>query len=55
MLGVESARNAEMQVVWVPDSFIKGTFRGQEEEILGSWGREVESLAQVNLSDYGIE
>jgi len=55
VLGVESARNAEMQVVWVPDAFIKGAFHGQEKEILGSWGREVESLAHVNLADYGIE
>ena len=55
VLGVESARNAEMQVVWVPDPFIKGAFQGQEKKILGSWGREVESLAHVNLADYGIE
>ena len=55
MLGVESARNAEMQVVWVPDPFIKGVFLGQEQKILGSWGKHVESLAHVNLVDYGIE
>lgn len=53
-LGVESGRNAGMQIVWVPDPFIKGVFRGQETEILGPWGREVESLAHVNLQDYGI-
>ena len=55
MLGVESGRNAGMQVVWVPDPLIKGVFRGQEPEILGPWGKEVESLAHVNLRDYGIE
>jgi pseudouridine 5'-phosphatase len=54
VLGVESGRNAGMQVVWVPDPFIKGVFRGQETEILGSWGKEVESLAHVNLRDYGV-
>ena len=54
MLGVESARNAGMQVVWVPDPFIKGAFQGKEKEILGDWGKEVESLAHVNLQDYGI-
>ena len=54
MLGVQSARNAGMQVVWVPDGFIKGAFRGKEAEILGDWGRDVETLAHVNLQDYGI-
>jgi len=54
VLGVESSRNAGMQVVWVPDPFIKGACRGKETEILGHWGKEVESLADVNLRDYGI-
>ena len=54
VLGVESARKAGMQVVWVPDPFIKDAFRGQEEEILGAWGKEVDSLAHVPLADYGI-
>jgi hypothetical protein len=52
---VESARNAGMQVVWVPDPIIKSTFKGKEKEILGNWGREVESLTHVNLEEYGIE
>ncbi len=54
VLGVEAGRNAGMQVVWCPDSFIKTVFTGKEEEILGDWGREVASLDQVNLSEYGI-
>jgi pseudouridine-5'-monophosphatase len=54
VLGVESARNAGMQVVWVPDTFIKNAFRDKENEILGHWGREVESLAHVNLEENGI-
>jgi hypothetical protein len=44
-----------MQVVWVPDPFIRSVFTGKETEILGSWGKEAESLAHVDLSDYGIE
>jgi pseudouridine 5'-phosphatase len=55
VLGVESARNAGMQVVWVPDGFIKDAFRGKEEEILGSWGREVSSLDEIQLEEYGIQ
>jgi pseudouridine 5'-phosphatase len=55
VLGVESARNAGMQVVWVPDGFIKDLFRGKEEEILGSWGREVTSLHEIKLEEYGIQ
>lgn len=51
---MESARAAGMQVVWVPDPFIKSTFQGKEGEILGNWGREVESLAHINLEEYGI-
>jgi len=43
-----------MQVVWVPDPLIKGVLRGQEEEILGEWGKEVLSLAEVRLEEYGI-
>jgi pseudouridine 5'-phosphatase len=54
VLGVESGRDAGMQVIWVPDPFIKGVFRGRENEILGHWGKEVESLAHVNLQEYGI-
>ena len=54
VLGVESGRNAGMQVIWVPDPLIKDAFRGQETEILGDWGKEVESLAHVDLRDYGI-
>jgi beta-phosphoglucomutase-like phosphatase (HAD superfamily) len=54
VLGVESARNAGMQVVWVPDSQIKNLFVGQEAEILGEWGKEVSSLADVRLEDYRI-
>ena len=52
--GVESARNAGMQVVWVPDRHVKRGLIGNEKEILGSWGREYESLEQVILADYGI-
>jgi pseudouridine 5'-phosphatase len=52
--GVESARNAGMQVIWVPDRRVKSTVLGNESEILGRWGREYESLAQVVLADYGI-
>jgi pseudouridine 5'-phosphatase len=55
VLGVQSARNAGMQVVWVPDGFIKDAFLGQEEEILGPWGREVTSLEQVKLEEYGMK
>jgi pseudouridine 5'-phosphatase len=55
VLGVESARNAGMQVVWVPDAFIKSAFRGKEEEILGSWGREGTSLDEIKLEEYGIQ
>jgi len=54
ILGVESARNAGMQVVWVPDPWMKGVFQGREAEILGHWGREVETLAHVSLEEYGI-
>lgn len=54
VLGVEAGRNAGMQVVWCPDGFIKGAFSGKEAEILGAWGREVASLDQVNLAEYGI-
>ena len=54
VLGVESARNAGMKVVWVPDPLVKGLFRGKEDEILGSWGKEVSSLEDVKLEDYGI-
>ena len=54
VLGVQSARNAGMQVVWVPDQFIKGIFRGKETEILGHWGKEFESLTRVDLRDLGI-
>lgn len=54
VLGVESARNAGMQVIWVPDAFIKDVFRGREEDILGPWGKEVNSLADVPLEEYGI-
>ena len=54
VLGVESAKNAGMQVIWVPDALVKDVFKGQEEEILGSWGKEFVSLADVNLEDYGI-
>lgn len=54
VLGVESARNAGMQVVWVPDPFIKSAFEGKEKEVLGHWGKEVESLAHVNLQDYDM-
>ena len=54
VLGVQAGRNAGMQIVWVPDPFIKNSFVGQEEEILGPWGKEVETLAHVNLADYGI-
>jgi pseudouridine 5'-phosphatase len=54
VLGVESAKDAGMQVVWVPDVYIKSTFQGREKEILGNWGREVESLAHVKLEEYGI-
>jgi len=53
-LGVRAARNAGMQVVWVPDPFVKNAFLGQEEKILGPWGTEVETLAHVNLAEYGI-
>lgn len=53
-MGVQSARNAGMQLVWVPDVIIKSSFRGREELILGSWGKEVESLENVNLEEYGI-
>lgn len=53
-MGVKSARNAGMQIIWVLDTFTKGVFEGIEEKILGPWGREVESLAHVNLEDYGI-
>ena len=54
VMGVESAKNAGMQVVWVPDPVIKTIFQGMKEDILGAWGREVSSLADVNLKDYGI-
>jgi pseudouridine 5'-phosphatase len=54
VLGVQSARNAGMQVVWVPDPLVKGVFKGQEKEILGDWGKEVSNLAEVRLEDYGI-
>lgn len=54
VLGVESARNAGMQVVWVPDPWIKGVFQGKEPEILGHWGREAKTLAHVSLEEYGI-
>jgi pseudouridine 5'-phosphatase len=54
VLGVQAGKNAGMQVVWVPDPFIKNSFVGQEEEILGPWGKEVQTLADVNLADYGI-
>ena len=54
VLGVESARNAGMQVVWAPDPVIKAVFVGKEEEILGDWGKEVASLEDVNLEEYGI-
>jgi len=43
-----------MQVVWVPDPFIKNALLEQEEEILGPWGTRVETLAHVNLAGYGI-
>jgi hypothetical protein len=43
-----------MQVIWVPDKFIKNAFRGREQEILGDWGEEVETLANVPLAKYGI-
>jgi pseudouridine 5'-phosphatase len=52
--GVESAKTAGMQVIWVPDPLIKGVFKGNEKEILGDWGKEVPSLTDVNLQDYGI-
>lgn len=52
--GVESARNAGMQVIWVPDRHVKSALIGMEEEILGNWGREYENLNQVVLADYGI-
>jgi beta-phosphoglucomutase-like phosphatase (HAD superfamily) len=54
VLGVQAGRNAGMQVIWVPDPFIKNAFVGQEEEILGPWGKEVETLAHVDLVEYGI-
>jgi pseudouridine 5'-phosphatase len=54
VLGVESARSAGMQVVWVPDPQIKNVFAGREADILGPWGKEVSSLADVRLEDYGI-
>jgi len=54
VLGVEAGRNAGMQVVWCPDGFIKNAFSGREQEILGHWGREVASLDDINLAEYGI-
>jgi pseudouridine 5'-phosphatase len=54
VLGVEAGRNAGMQVVWCPDGFIKSAFAGKEDEILGDWGREVASLHEVRLTEYGI-
>ena len=54
VLGVQAARNAGMQVCWVPDPWVKDGFRGQEMEILGNWGREVPSLADIKLEEYGI-
>jgi len=54
VLGVEAGRNAGMQVVWCPDGFIKDAFSGKEQEILGHWGREVASLDDINLAEYGI-
>ena len=53
-MGVEAGRNAGMQVVWCPDGFIKDAFIGKEKEILGDWGREVASLDEINLAEYGI-
>jgi len=52
--GVESARNADMQVIWVPDRHVKSAVIGKEGEILGRCGREYDSLEQVSLGDYGI-
>jgi beta-phosphoglucomutase-like phosphatase (HAD superfamily) len=52
--GVESARDAGMQVVWVPDPFVRTAFLGKEKEILGDWGKELESLIKLNLEEYGI-
>ena len=43
-----------MQIVWCPDRFIKNAFAGKEGDILGHWGREVTSLDEVDLAEYGI-
>jgi len=54
MLGVKSARSAGMQVVWVPDPVIKAVLVGEEQDILGEWGKEVASLEDLDLEEYGI-
>jgi pseudouridine 5'-phosphatase len=54
MLGVKSARSAGMQVVWVPDPVIKAVLVGEAQDILGEWGKEVASLEDLDLEEYGI-
>ncbi|KAK9474752.1 HAD-like domain-containing protein [Dipodascopsis tothii] len=52
--GVEGARAAGCQVVWVPDPNIRALFRDSEADIVGPWGEVLDSLEQLDYAKYGL-
>ena len=54
IIGVESARAAGMQVIWIPDEAVHKMYLDEEEKIVGDWGGVFTSLENVPLGDYKL-